>query len=125
MNNLEKLFSDVKAEKVKQLEEGKYNGTFVDVFRDNEQYDYTRYRIKVDDNEITLAVSFPTRITFLENGEPSSQHATFLKSMKYNQEDVGKFITSLIGKKVSFLVKHKVTDNGTFSEIVKDSVKLI
>ena len=83
MNNLEKLFSDVKAEKVKQLEEGKYTGTFEDVFRDNEQYDYTRYRIKVDGHEMTLATSYPTRITFLENGNPSSQHAVFIKFMGY------------------------------------------
>lgn len=129
MEKQDKLFDDVLFEEVHQLEEGKYTGTITGIRRDKETYDYTRYDIDVDDDEVdmTLATSFPTRVTFLPDGTPSSQHAKFLKAMGVELKastNLSTVIGKLKGKKVEFLVVNKETECGTFSIIVKESLKL-
>ena len=121
-------FEDVAFKKVEILEDGKYTGTIVSVDRDLSTFDYTRYKVKVDDKELTLAVSFPTDITFTVEGKPSSAHAVFLSKFGYNLESgetFSKIVEDIVGKDVSFLVQQKKTDKGTFAEIVKDSVKVL
>jgi hypothetical protein len=117
------------ATEVSPIKEGQYEGRITDIKRDTENYDYTRYQITLDfDKSPTLTVSYPSNISFLSNGKPSSQHAEFLSRMKIplkDGRDLSKDISGLLGKKVTLLVQQKETDRGTFSEIVKESVKLV
>lgn len=126
------LFDELKAEEVKEIKDGSYTGVIGQVLRDTENFDYTRYIIKLDDTEqvqdMTLNVSYPTRLTFLNSGKPSSQHSKFLVRMGFEYKKdakMGEYIEGLVNRKVTFLVQQKVTDNGTFAEIVKESVKPI
>jgi hypothetical protein len=117
------------AEKVSPLEEGKYTGRITDIARDTENYDYTRYQVTLDsENSPVLTVSYPSRITVLPNGQGSTQHAKFLLRMGVNIKesvDMAKEIVKLMGKQITFLVENRETEQGTFSEIVKSSVKLL
>lgn len=125
---IEKQYEDLMAEKVKSIEEGKYEGIIIDIQRDLSNYDYTRYVVKVEKLGLDMNVSFPTRITYSDDEKRtcSSEHAKFLDRMgiKLDVGESAKRITELLSKKVSFLVANKKTERGTFAEIVKDSIKL-
>lgn len=128
-NTKQLSFEDVAFEEVKTLEDGKYKGVIADVSRDTNNFDYTRYTVNIIDNDMSLMLSFPTRLTYLQNGKPSSQHAVFLQKMGNDYNDIKNtpvfdVVMSCVGKEIVFLVNNKETEKGTFSEIVKDSVKL-
>lgn len=125
------IFDDVNADEVKQLKDGSYTGQIVSITRNTENFDYTRYKVAVDGEDMSLDVSYPTRTTFLEDGKGSSEHAKMLLRMGYKYEKgkpIGSFIESLHNKKVKFAVvnvERELKDKTTaeFSEIVKHSVK--
>lgn len=130
-NKTLEMFSDVLAEEVKILEDGEYEGEIVDITRDTEIYDYTRYLVEIKNENMKLSLSFPTRITFTEDGTASSQHAEFLVMMgKELTKDISmnETILSLKGRKLKFYVKQKPSKKDKtkkYSEIVKDTIKAI
>ena len=115
------------AQEVTPLEEGKYTGVINDIQRSDEKFDYTRYTVEMDNEEKSkLTVSFPSTISVLKDGTPTTQHAKFLTTMKVKinpDTDLVKEIKKLIGVKISCLVENVDKKQGTFSEIVKTSVK--
>lgn len=126
------IFENLEVKKVKKINDGVYMGEITDIDRDTSSYDYTKYTISfnIDDEQNSLTVSYPTNVTYMEDGQPSSQHAVFLDKMGYKIGDnVGEFISGLKNKKVQILVMNneKLVDGKkkTYSEIVKDSVKPI
>lgn len=124
-------FSDIVVKKAIKLEEGKYKGLINDVQRTKTPFDYIRYMVHVKDEEkdidVSLPLSFPMSITVDDKGEPSTSHAKFLVSMGLKIAENDKpDLTKVTGKEISFLIQDKVVkDKGTFSDIVKSSVKLV
>lgn len=123
----------LKARKTKRLEEGKYTGKIISFARDTEYYDYMRYKIEVDKEDITLEVSYPTDISFMGDGEPSSSHAKMLCRFGIELNDTKDYFKeiekSILNKEVSFLIqniekKNKETgEKQTFAQILRESVK--
>jgi hypothetical protein len=124
-------FDDIVVEEVKTLEDGNYVGLISDINRDTENYDYTRYTVQIKDHDMTLAVSYPTRVTVTKDGVPSSDHASFLSRMgvdvvNLKDKPLTDVIYGMLNKEVKFLVQNKESKKQKgkfFSEIVRDSVK--
>lgn len=121
----------MKTKIIEEVEEGKYNGTITNfIIRTLEKYgfDYADFTIKIDDKQLELKTSFPANISIFSNGNPSSNLAKFISTMGEKISEKGdnvKLCQNLIGRKVSFLIKDKTTEKGTYKEIVQSSIKPI
>lgn len=120
-------FEDVVFETIETLEDGQHAGTISEIHRNIGEFDYTQYKVKVDGSNVTINLSFPTKITFTTKGEPSSEHAKFLGVFGFsmdNKKPYDEIKKTILGKRVTFLTMQNKTSKGTFAEIVKESVRI-
>ena len=121
------MFEDVVVEESTSLLKGKYTGTVRDIIRDSSKYDYTRYTVDIDGVNTTINLSYPTKVTFNADGEPTSQHAKFLVKLGIKANAGIKFgllINQIIGKKISFMIENIERNGTTYYQINKESIKL-
>jgi hypothetical protein len=88
------------------------------------QYDYTDYTIKLTgvEGEPEIKMGFPTDVKVDQNGNPTTKHAKFLKSLGLDLQ--GEIDTdSVVGKKVSVLIQNHETERGVFARVAEGSVK--
>ena len=113
----------------KQLPEGLHTGVIKEVVRrlpDPERgtYDYTDYYIEEDETKIVLKAGYPSTISVDDKGEPKTKHTQMLKRIGF-EFNVGTEINvqKAVGTKVQFQTMNEETKDGTYSRIIRETVK--
>ena len=108
---------ELKIEEVKKIEDGKHTGKIVEVSYRTEPFNYTDLTIEFE--HYKMKVGFPTSVT------KESKLGKLLVMFGANLV-TGKHIDPekiLKNKMCTFLTMSKTTDRGTYSNIVRDSLK--
>jgi len=110
---------------VKSVEPGRHTGIVMKVeSRKVKDYDYTDITVMVDEDEVELRISAPTKLSVSADSTPKSKLATILN--KLGVELTGRVdVDSIVKKKIKFVTTEKVTDSGTFAEIDVNSIALL
>jgi len=119
-NNEVKNMEKIKATKARIIEEGKHEGEICHIIEREEPYHYVDVVIRMDDETGTeLKRGYPAAIS-----EASALGRLLLRFGTKIDEGMYYDVEKLLkGKKVCFLTINKVTEKGTFADIVPESVK--
>jgi len=110
---------------VKTVEPGRHTGTVMKVeSRKSGEWDYTDITILLDDDQVELKVSAPTKISVKADGTPASKLAVILT--KLGIELTGRVdLDSCVKKRINFVTTEDITANGTFAVIDEKTIKLV
>jgi len=129
---------DLSVKTVTLIEDGKHSGVFSNVLSRTtkvgaDEYTYISFEIallnikKQDGRPVILNLSAPANLTCTPDGAPSSKLAKILDQLKISLKNVGSvenLRVLLKGKPVVFQTISKTNINGTFAEILPETVRL-
>ena len=109
---------------VKTVEPGRHTGTVMKIeSRKSGDWDYTDIAVLLDDDEVELRISAPTKISVKADGTPASKLAVILT--KLGIELTGRVdLDSAVKKRIKFVTTEETKDKGTFAVIDIKSIEL-
>lgn len=100
------------------LEEGPHNGECTEIKYREEPYEYTDIYVKIDGTDITIKTSVPTNLS-----PNSKMYALLNKFTNLEEGDKVDPEKILVGKKLSFVTVNTTNKNGTFANILVETIK--